>query len=213
MVDGVSGGHTWAMDEIGPGVYHWSARHPNTGGTAHSHLLAGAGTLLDPMAPAEALELLREHRPERIVLTNRHHYRQADVLAAEFGVAALCPEPGMHEFAGDARAVEPYAPGQALGDGATAYAVGGICPDDFAVHYAADPGWLCFADGVIRREDGLDFVSDGLLGDDPPAIRAAILAGVQPLLELEFEGLLFAHGEPMASGGREALERFVDERG
>ncbi len=38
------------MDEIGPGIFHWTAEHPETGGTAHSHLIAEAATVLDPMA-------------------------------------------------------------------------------------------------------------------------------------------------------------------
>jgi len=200
------------MDEIGPGIFHWTAEHPETGGTAHSHLIAEAATVLDPMALEEALELLHDRPPERVAMTNRHHYRQADALVAEFGVPVLCPRPGLHEFEGDERAVEPYDSGDELAPGLTAHVLGAICPDDFVLHARVGHGWLAFADGLIRRESGLGFVSDGLLGDDPAAVKRALYDGLEPLLGLDFDGLLFAHGDPLPSGGHAALSEFVSAR-
>jgi hypothetical protein len=72
-------------------------------------------------------------------------------------------------------------------------------------------GFLAFADAIVRDDDEqLTFVSDGLLGDDPVAIRAGLLDALTRLLDEEdFDGLLLAHGAPTPSGGRAELEAFV----
>jgi hypothetical protein len=197
------------MDEVLPGVFHWSARHPNTGGIAHSHLLAESGTVLDPMVPDDALALLRERQPERIVLTNRHHYRESARLVEEFGIPVLCPEPGLHEFAGDDRDVEPYSYGESIAPGVIAHELGAICPDDAAIEVRADGGVLAFADGLVRRDGELGFVPDFLLGDDPRGVRADLAASLGRLAGLEFDAMLFAHGEPLASGAHEQLRTFL----
>jgi hypothetical protein len=200
------------MDEVVPGILHWSARHPRTGGTAHSYLLVDAATVLDPMAPPEAIELLRQHPPKQVVLTNRHHYREAAALVDEFGVAVLCPRPGLHEFEGDERQVEPYGYGDELAPGLIAHEVGAICPDDAAIEVTAGAGFLAFADGLVHRDGELGFVSDGLLGDDPEAVKSGLVRSLAALCERPFDGLLFAHGEPIASGGKQALTEFVAAR-
>ena len=68
------------------------------------------------------------------MLTNRHHYREADALVAEFGSRCYCPRPGLHEFEGDERAVEPFDPGDELAPGLAAHVLGAICPDDIVLH-------------------------------------------------------------------------------
>jgi glyoxylase-like metal-dependent hydrolase (beta-lactamase superfamily II) len=165
------------------------------------------------MVTDEALELTDRHPPERVVMTNRHHYRQAGDLVARFGCPVLCPEPGMHEFAGDdPREVEPYGFGDELAPGVRALEVGAICPDDAALRIDTGAGFLAFADGLMRGDGRLRFVSDGLMGDEPDRVKRGLTDALGRLAELDFDGLLFAHGEPMASGGREALRRFVAER-
>lgn len=200
------------MDEIADGIFHWSAVHPRTGGVAHSYLLESSATVLDPMVPQEAIELLRDRRPERVVLTNRHHYREAKKLVDEFALPVYCPEPGLHEFSDDQRVVEPYAFAEQLAPGVIAHEVGAICPDDAALEIRSGAGFLAFADGLMRRDGQLRFVSDALLGDDPESVKRGLYESLDRLSALEFDGLLFAHGEPIASGGREAFREFVAAR-
>ena len=74
------------------------------------------------------------------------------------------PKVGMHEYTND-EPVEPYDFGEELLDGAvTAYEVGGICPDESALHIPSVKA-LAVADGVINY-DGLRFVPDNYF-DDP----------------------------------------------
>jgi glyoxylase-like metal-dependent hydrolase (beta-lactamase superfamily II) len=57
--------------------------------------------------------------------------------------------------------------------------------------------------------EALEFVPDGLLGDDPEQVKADLRRALTPLLDRDFDALLFAHGAPITSGGKERLRAFV----
>ena len=197
------------MEEIAPGVFHWKAVHPKIDSEVSSYYLADSGTLLDPMVPPEeGLEWFDERRPERIVLTNRHHYRDADRFRERFDIPVSANEVGLHEFKGG-RQVDGLAIGEEVAPGVTAYEFGSICPDDTALHIASGPAFLAFADGIIHY-GGLGFVGDQHM-EDPGEVKSGIYANARTLLDLDFDGLLFAHGDPQPAGGKEALRRFVEQ--
>lgn len=199
------------MEEIAPGVFHWQARHPSIGALVSSYYLADSGTLLDPMVPPEeGLDWFDERPPRRIVLTNRHHYRESDRFRERFDVPVACNEAGLHEFEGGPQ-VEGFSIGDEVAPGVTAHDFAAICPDDTALHIEAGPGLLAFADSIIRYGGELGMVSDKHM-DDPEQVKTDAREKGRALLDLDFDGILVAHGDPLASGGREALERFV-ERG
>jgi hypothetical protein len=196
------------MREIGSGIHHWTAVHPTIQIEVSSYYVEPAATLVDPLLPPEGIEWFRSHRaPERIVLTNRHHYRHSDRFQSEFGCPVLASEPGLHEFS-DGREVEGFAFGDELAEGITAHEVGAICPDETALHIELGDGFLSVADGVINY-DGLRFVPDNLIGHDPEAVKEGLRDAYRRLLSLDFDGLMCAHGDPIPSGGREALREFV----
>jgi hypothetical protein len=197
------------MQVVVDGVRHWSAIHPRTGGLAHSYLLEEARTVLDPMVPDDVLEALRKTPPARVVLTNRHHWRQSDRLVAEFGCRVVCPETGLHEFEGIDREVQPYAYGDEVAPGVIAHELDAICPDDAALEIRVGDGLIAFADGLMRRDGRLRFVSDPLMGDDPEAVKRGLIDSLRRISELDFDSLLFAHGEPLIAGGKDALVEFV----
>jgi hypothetical protein len=202
------------MDQPLPGVWHWTAVHPTLGIPVHSHYMPAAATVFDPLVPDEGLEFFEEHgRPGRVVLSNRHHLRQAARFADAFGAEILCHRDGLHEFGGGPR-VRGFRPGDLLAPGVEARELGIICPDDAALHLAAGPGALLFADAVIRAgrdEDGaLTFVPERYIGDDPDTIRRGVrLACARLCKDGDFDALLFAHGQPLPSGGLAALRRFA----
>jgi hypothetical protein len=192
--------------EILPGVLHWRAVHPKIRQTVHSYFI-DAAAVLDPLVPEGVIAAIESRRPaERILLTNRHHYRQSDRVATRFGCPVLCPESGLHEFEGGPE-VEGYAYGDEVASGITAHEVGAICPDDAALHIAVGPGAIAFADAVIRWDGELAFVPDFLM-DDPEETKRGIVDSLRRLCELEFDVLLFAHGEPLVGGGKRALREF-----
>ena len=200
------------MEEIAPGLFHWTAFHDRIRRDVHSHFHAPSGTLFDPMEPAEGTGWFSRtgREPRRIVLSNRHHWRHADRFVAAFGCPVLCHEAGLHEF-GDGRAVQGFRFGDELASGVDALEVGVLTPEETALRIDAGGGALLFADAVIRGPHGdLAFVPDPLIGDDPTAIREGLRASLRRLLdEAGFDTLLFAHGAPVPLTGRSALLTFV----
>lgn len=198
------------MQEIAPGIWHWTARHPNIGVDVSSYYLPDTGVLLDPMAPDDVLDRLEELGPPRdVLLTNRHHYRDCDRVRERFGARIRAPRTGMHEFS-SGEPVEPYDFGEELADGAiTAHEVGAICPDEAALH-APGQRALALADGAIRYTDELHFVPDQYM-DEPEQTKEDLKAAYRRLLdEVDFDHLLLAHGTPVIGNGPELLRRFVE---
>ena len=191
------------MHEIAPGIRHWTATHPNLGIEVSSYWLPGLRVLLDPLAVPEEVDGIDE-----IVLSNRHHKRDAFEAAERFGAPVRVPRVGLHEFAED-DPVEPYDFEQPFADGAiTAYQVTGYWPDDGALHIAPASA-LAIADTIVNY-DGIRFVPDNLMGDDPEAEKRDIKQTLARLAEeLEFEHLLVAHGTPIPDEGRDRLRDFA----
>ena len=199
------------MEEIAPGLWHWTARHERIHGNVSSYYLAAERVVIDPMIPAEGAEWFEEHGPpEHYVLTNRHHDRQAWPLRDRLGGTVHCVRNGLHELDGRGP-VEAFDFGDELPGGIVVHEVDAICPDETALHLPAH-GALACADGVVRwsGQPELTFVPDRLM-DDPEETKAALRDAYRGLLELDFDHLLLAHGDPIAGHGKDALRRFVTQ--
>jgi hypothetical protein len=192
--------------EIAPGIWHWTGLHPKIKQEVSSYWVEPAAAVLDPMPLHE-----EGPRPERVLLTNRHHYRAADEFVEVFGCTVHCSEPGLHEFEGGPE-VQGFKFGEEVAPGITAHEVDAICPDETALHIAAEQEALAIADGAIRVGGGgaLTFVPDFLMGDDPEGVKAGLIDAYRRLVDLRFEHLLLAHGNPIVGEGREALAAFVE---
>jgi len=203
------------MDELAPGLWHWTAYRSTIRQTVHSAYDERSRTLIDPMLPEEGLDWFAQHGPpERIVLVNRHHLRHSARLAARFGCGVHCHEAGLWDLHDAPVRVQPFRFGDELAAGVVAHRVASICPEEAALHVApADgrPGALAVADGVIGDADGqLAFVPDFLLGDDPERVKRGLADAYLQLAEtLDFDVLLLAHGDPLTDGAREALRTFA----
>jgi glyoxylase-like metal-dependent hydrolase (beta-lactamase superfamily II) len=197
------------MEEVLPGVWHWKAEHPNIGTKVSSHWVPASRALIDPLLPPDqGMEPFRAKPPERILLSNRHHLRHSERFADEFGCVIECSKPGLHEFDSGPE-VQGFDFGDQVAPRIEAEEVGAICPDESAL-FIRDARALVIADGIIRYGGEMRFVSDGLLGDDPDSIKAGLRKSYSRLLKLDFDNLLFAHGEPLIGGGKEALRGFAE---
>ena len=187
------------MKEILPGIHHWTTFHEGIGQPVHSHFFVEGAALFDPRVPDEGLdEVARHGRPDAILLSNRHHLRHGEAFASAFG---------------DGPEVQAFEYGDEVAPGVRALEVGALTPEDTAFHIAAGDGVLLFADALIRTRDGeLAYVPDWLMGDDPVGVRRGLTAALERLLDEEFDALLFAHGAPVATGGKERLRAFVAGR-
>jgi glyoxylase-like metal-dependent hydrolase (beta-lactamase superfamily II) len=197
------------MNEILPGVFHWTARHPRIGIEVSSYYVADSGAVLDPTVPPESgLDWFGEEREVQwLALTNRHHDRQASDYCSTFDLGpVLVPESGLHEFEGKDLEVRGYAPGEEIVPGIVAHEVDAICPDDMALEIRS-AGALALADGLVHY-DGVRFVPDHLM-DNPPETKRGLTRSFERLLAVDFDTLLFAHGQPIVGGGKQALRNFL----
>ncbi len=197
------------MEQIAPGLWHWTARHEHIHSAVGTYYLADSRVLIDPMIPEDGLGWFEQHGvPEHVLLTNRHHDRQSWRLRDAFGCTIHCVRNGMYELEGRGPA-EPFDFGDELPGGVIVHEVDAICPDETALHIPSHRALAC-ADGVVRSRDSgeLAFVSDHLM-DDPEETKAGLRRAYRGLLDLDFDRLLLAHGNPVVSDGKEALRAFV----
>jgi hypothetical protein len=196
--------------EVLPGVWHWRAHHERIQQDVSSWYLPEARVAIDPKLPEEGVDWLAERGGVAdVLLSCRHHYRDAGQLVDAFGCTVRGPRSGLHEFT-HGEPVQGYDPGDELPGGVMAREVDAISPDETALHMPA-PRALLIADGVVQWGPGgpLAFVPDFLMGDDPEGVKAGLTAAFERLLELDFDHLLLAHGEPLVGDGKEQLRAFV----
>jgi glyoxylase-like metal-dependent hydrolase (beta-lactamase superfamily II) len=188
------------VEEIAPGLWHWTALRESIGSDVSSYYLAEERVVIDPMLPPEQPDWFR---PEHAILTCRHHDRDAWRL----GCSVWVVEQGAHELEGRGE-FRTYAWGDELPGGIVACEVGALSPDETALHIPAHRA-LAVADGVVRWESGgpLTFVPDRFM-DDPQEDKAGLLEAFRKLLdEREFEHVLLAHGGPAT---RDELRTFIE---
>ena len=197
------------IQQIAPGVVHWTNIHPAHGTEVSSYLLTESGVLFDPIAPPDGLEWFAENgvEPREILLSCRLHRRNMKEFVARYGCAVHASRPGMHQFSAE-DGVTAFDFGDTLAGGVEARLVDAISPDETAF---VVPGVraLVVADGVVNW-DRLQFVPDGLMGDDPETVKRGLIAAYAQLVdEAEFDHLLCAHGDPIVGTGRAELREFL----
>ena len=192
------------MKELTPGIWHWTAPHPNIGLEVSAYWIPELRLLLDPLAVPDEVDDV-----DCILLTCRHHVRDSLEAAERFDATIQAPRTGMHEY-GDETPIQAYDFNARLVGGAvTAHQVGGLSPDETALHIPSVRA-LSIADGAIRYGDDLDFVPDQYM-DDPEKDKADLKRGFGELADqIDFDVLLLAHGTPYPSGGRDALRSFAE---
>lgn len=199
------------VQEILSGVFHWTTFHEGIGEDVHSYYIAGAqpAVLIDPRVPDEGLEWFADHpAPEHIYLTNRLHYRHSGRFSKAFGATVWCHRAGLHHF-DKKRPVRSFRHGDRLPGGITALPVGVLCPEETALYWPEQGGVLAVGDAIIRDGDRLTFVPDVLMGDDAPAVRRDLCEVFKRHLAVDFDNLLFAHGEPWIGHAKAALAGFL----
>jgi hypothetical protein len=191
------------VQEIAPGLWHWTALRESIGHEVSSYYLAEERVAIDPMVPPERPDWFR---PEHALLTTRHHDRGAWELGCEVWVV----EQGAHELEGRGE-FRTYVWGDELPGGIVAWEVDALSPDETALYLPRHRA-VAIGDGVVRwpGAEGLTFVPDSLM-DDPERTRDGLRAAYRRVLdELAFEHLLLAHGAPVVGTAREELRALVE---
>jgi hypothetical protein len=199
------------MDEILPGIHCWSARHPDIGMRVRSCFVEAAGIVVDPLEPEDGWDFFDalDLPAQQVVLTSGLHWRHSDRFRDRYGATIRAPAAGLHRWEGSDREAEPYDAGDELAPGVVAVTVGGIAPDDMALHLQHGSGAIAFADALLSTPGGSLAYMPDYLWEDPRTEQEAVRDSLRGLLDREFDALLFAHGAPIASGGHSALRDFV----
>jgi hypothetical protein len=197
------------MDEIFPGVFHWSTFHAPIGSDVSSYFVVPAGVVIDPKVPAGGYDVL-PGRPTQVALTSGHHRRDSEELAAEFDIPIRASKAADEHMGGEVP-VKLFTDGDEIAAGVTALEIGVLCPDEGALHVAVGGGAIAIADGINPTDGTLGFFPDGLLGDDPEAVKDGLRKKYAELLDRDFDHLLFAHGDPIVGGGKQLLTDFVQD--
>ena len=207
------------MDEILPGIWHWTTPNPRIGGVlVSSYWLDASGVLIDPLLSEEAGLGWFESRPtppQAVVLANRHHYRDSGRIQERFRCQVHVPNAGLHEFT-DRAAVVGYEPGDELPGGLVPFVIGSLSPDEDGLFLeSASAIWV--GDTVVRSptdpESRIGWVSDSLM-DDPEQTKEGLLQAFSEVLDdYRFEHLMLAHGLPLVGNGRTELEQLVRSGG
>jgi hypothetical protein len=201
-----------ALRELRPGLYRWTARHPDAEADPQAGSPADWGpevgsvayaardalVLVDPLVPSdrsdlqeELDELVRRHRKPVVILTTlQFHRRSREELVARYGASTSRAKKALPEGvetiqirgAGETMVWLPERRALIPGDRLLGEEGGGVrlCPES----------WLRYLPSKMSQ--------------------AHLRNALQPLLELQVDMVLVSHGEPVLSGGREALVRALD---
>lgn len=190
--------------EVAPGIYHWSVHDDRIDFRSDSYAIVekGGTTLVDPL-PLDDAELERLGSIRAICLTGSCHQRSAWRYRRRFGARVHAPlgADGLEE-APDVAYRDDY---KLPGGLAPVHA-----PGPTGVHFALlrpeGSGALFCADVLVHEGGGkVRFVPDDYQ-DDPARTRET----ARSFLDLRFEALCFAHGEPLVRQAREAIRAALD---
>jgi hypothetical protein len=200
------------LTELRPGLYRWTARHPDAeadpelGSPADwgpdvgsvAYAARDALVLIDPLVPAGRADLqeeldavVRRHgKPVVILTTLQFHRRSRDELAARYGASTSRAKKALPE------GVETI---QIRGAGETLVWL----PE----HRALIPG-----DRLLGGDrGGLRLCPESWLRYLPSKMtQTQLRKALRPLLDLPVEMVLVSHGEPVLSSGRDALAHALD---
>ncbi len=187
--------------DIAPGLWLWRQRHPDWREgfdwepevTSFAVESRGASVVLDPLAPPpserEVWGRLDALRPEAVVILKPDHVRDVDLFVRWYGARAYGPYLFWRNDIPRTE-LEPIRPGDELPGGLQAYHDGrGQMETPI---YLPEQRALVFADALTAPGGVLRVWGT-------PWHEERTLPGLRKLLELPFEQVLVAHGEPVHS--------------
>jgi glyoxylase-like metal-dependent hydrolase (beta-lactamase superfamily II) len=194
--------------EVGPGVWHWEAPHPEwTPGAEWDELVSSYAIddgerllLFDPLAVPSEIEGRAHERETAIVLTSPWHERDARSVMERLGAPVFVPPPdeGSSDVAWlKAEEGHIFSVGDRLPVGVEVFP--GREPND-VVFWVETRRTVVAGDTLIERGDGLEIPVAWL----PEGVtREQVAEGLRPLLALPVEHVLATHGGPSDRAGLE----------
>ena len=195
------------MREILPGVVTWpwfSERFMyDFNGYFVRH--ASGNLAVDPVElPDDVLEALAREGVQRILLTNRNHFRDAARLAQTTRAQVLVHAADAAFVRQKGVAVDGELTAGARVGPFTVVGAPGKSPGEVALHWP-ERRLLLVGDACVGPQPGvLGLLPDAVIDD-----KGQLQESLRALATLDVDTLLLADGHPILSGGRAALERLV----
>ncbi len=190
------------LHSLGRGLFVWSAFDSSVRAELWSSAVAHDGglTVFDPIALAsDALIELLEHGPVRaIALTNANHERDAWRWSERYEVPVHARAEAAAGFA-TATCIDAPPPGWQRRE------LDGAAPGETAYHHAATGGLTVLGDILINLATHPFQPLPDKYCADPKVVPQSLAR----LLDLQFERLAFAHGEPILEGAYGRLAALV----
>jgi glyoxylase-like metal-dependent hydrolase (beta-lactamase superfamily II) len=185
------------VEELRPGLWHWSAVHPTWYENVVGSYVWDAGStlvLLDPLSPPSLVDELSAGKEVATVLTCDWHDRSAPELVELLGAALHAPAGGDGGLDARLFGIDDDLPAGIVAFPATH-------PGE-VVLWIAEAGALVVGDALIVKDGELIIPEKWLpKGETVAAVRQRLA----PLLELPVEVVLTTHGEPVRENGAEAV--------
>jgi glyoxylase-like metal-dependent hydrolase (beta-lactamase superfamily II) len=196
------------MREILEGIRTWPWFSQRNGYDFNGYLvrIPGGNLCVDPVEmPPDVLDEIARTRVERIVLTNRNHFR-ASMKVKERTGAPIAIHPADAAFAREkgTQVDEELRWGERLGPFEVVPAPG-KSPGEVALHWP-ERRILLVGDACVGKPPGECALLPDAVIDDKPRLVTSLRA----LAALDFDALLLADGVPILQGGRAALQRLVE---
>jgi glyoxylase-like metal-dependent hydrolase (beta-lactamase superfamily II) len=192
MKEVVSGIRTWPLWAERMGIFFYGTHVPE------------ARLIIDPVEPPP--DVLGElHGATTIVLTNRNHFRAAAQVKAATGARVLV-HPADAAFVVDKGVTVDgaVAAGEKVGP-FTVLDASGKSPGEVALHWP-ERRLLVVGDICVCKTPGELALLPEKVMDDPARLRQSL---VRIAATVDFDTVLCGDGEPILSGGRDALRALV----
>jgi len=195
------------MREIVDGIFTWSRLSEPHGYDFNGYLIhhPEGNLCVDPVEPTEAaLARLLRDGVKRVVVTNRNHVRQAELVRARTGASIAIHAADAAYARGQGASIEgELVPGERVGP-FTVVGVPGKSPGEVALH-CPRRRILIVGDAVIGNPPGrLSLLREKVM-DDPPRLRASVAA----LVALDVDVLLPGDGVPVLGDAGARLRELV----
>ena len=192
------------VETVVPGLLRWRIHderidwHSDAGAVMEG----GRSILIDPL-PLDDVALTALGKVEAICLTAGGHQRAAWSLRKKLGAKVYAPA-GADGL--DEKPDATFSEGGVLPGGLRAIHSPGIHEASYAFLARHGGGTLFCGDILVREGDNLEFVPDRYLEDRSKPRKSA-----RKFLELKFQILFSAHGDPITSGAHKAIRQLLEE--
>lgn len=197
------------METLFSGIEMWSWYSEEKGMNFNGYLI-GQGkerVVIDPpQMTIDDKQDLSIDGAKAVILTNRDHIREAKECRLLLNTKVWAPEADAPEM-GSVTIDQIYKDGDLLPSGLKAVSIqNGKSPGESALYLNQHGGIFILGDALVGMPDG----TLKLLSPDKYTDVKKAKEGLRRLLDYEFEIVLVGDGKPILSGGKKAVEAFLN---